>query len=79
MEAIFLMKSTTQAKFSELDLKPYQVEAIRKWQKDSVDCPQRGTEPTVKPFCKLGGWRRGGYQPCEYFTCFARFAKNISG
>jgi hypothetical protein len=79
MEVVFMQRSAAKAEFSELDLKLYQLEAMRKWEKDALDCPQRGTAPTVKPFCKLGGWRRGGYQACEYETCFARFARNISG
>jgi hypothetical protein len=60
-------------------LKLYELEAIKKWQVAAIDCPMRGAPPTVTPFCKVGGWRRGGYGPCEYESCFARFAKNMAG
>jgi hypothetical protein len=49
------------------------------WVQDSVKCPMRGTNETVRPFCKVGGYRLGGFISCEYETCFARFAKHISG
>ena len=54
-------------------------EFVKKWTTDAISCPMRSPPGTGSPFCRAGGWRFGGFMACEYDTCFARFAKNISG
>jgi hypothetical protein len=56
------------------EITPNQMEQIRQWEAASMRCPMRKTPPTVQPFCRVGGWRRGGYDLCQFDTCFARFA-----
>ena len=59
-------------------LKLYQLEQIHKWEKDAIFCPMREAGKEFA-FCSINAHRHKDIQPCEYSTCFARFAKNISG
>jgi hypothetical protein len=70
---------TTLRSVNDSDFKVYQQDNLKKWIQDAIKCPMRGLAETVKPFCKVGGYRHGGFMDCEYETCFARFAKHISG
>lgn len=60
------------------NVKPYQLQSLMKWQKDADNCPMLD-EIQGQKRCLVGGYRMVKPIYCTYDTCFARFAKNISG
>ena len=74
-----MLVTMEEIKTSDNELNLDQIETIRKWKEESINCPLRYSG---KEFicCDIGIYRPcGRYMDCNYDTCFVRFVNRVSG